>query len=104
MLISRLKALTRIILETDTGSLYQLTVMEPEISVVQLSCYDPACRIDPPQTCQVLGAEVGKKIAPGIEQYRRLVVRCSDVDYVFGPIVGATVCGAGWTYDLWGQQ
>lgn len=103
MLISKLKALTRLILETDTGVLYQLTVTEPEHNVGLLTCHEPSCRIREPVACKVLGAEVGHKIEPSIQQNRRLVIRAGDTDYIFGPIVSVLVEGADWHYDLWGQ-
>jgi hypothetical protein len=104
MLISKLKSLAKVILETDTGVLYQLVVVDPEHSLVQISCGDPACRLDPPRVCKVLGAEVGHTIEPTIQKDRRLVIRFADVDFVLGPIVSAFVEGAGWHYDPWGQQ
>lgn len=103
MLFSRLKALTKVILETDVGSLYQLVVTEPEHSIVELSCGDPACKVNS-QRCRVLGSEVGHTIEPTLQKGRRLVLRFADVDALIGPIVSAYVEGAGWHYDLWGQQ
>lgn len=104
MLISKLKALTKVILETDIGVLYQLTVTEPEHNLVEIFCGDPVCRIEPPRRCKVLGSEVGHAIDPLILPGRRLVCRFADVDAVFGPMVSCYIEGAGWNYDLWGQK
>lgn len=104
MLISKLKALTKIILETDTGLLYQLVVIEPEHGIVTIWGGDPAARIEPPRTCKVRGSEVGHTIEPAILQGRRIVFQFADVAALIGPVVSCVIEGAGWHYDLWGRQ
>ena len=87
-----------ILLETDTR-LYELTVVNPTLSLVEISSTDPALhQATVGQLLSSVGPSGGRDwwIGKGLA----MRIRFRNGIYTSGPVASARVVGRGWHYDV----
>lgn len=101
--ISRLKPGTKVLVESDKGSLYSFRVINSFLKHLELISTDAAFKTSRPQMCNFAEswAEIhGGIVVPNwIVRGYYMIFRTRTIDIVSGPVKSALLEGPGWSYE-----
>lgn len=102
--VSKLKPDTRLIIETSTGTMYTVSLVDEFTGLIQFYSTDPRFRTRPPVHCYFVASWMdreGKLSVPDwIVKLGRMQFRFRDGHVLTAPVIGATVEGNGWHYEV----
>ena len=101
--VSRLKPNTRIVIESNVGTLYTLTVKKPTDRLVEVYSTDPVFKRFPPKLgvySESWSAKNGGIVIPDwIVKNGRMLIRFADANFLSEPVATALLEGDGWKYE-----
>ena len=103
-IVSRLKLDTRIVIESNVGTLYTLTVKNPSERFVEVYATDPVFKRYPPKLGIYLeswSTKLGGIVIPDwIVKDGRMLIRFRDANFLSEPVATVLLEGNGWKYEV----
>jgi len=104
--LTRLKPGTKALIESTNGTLYTLTVLDPDQRLIEVYSVDPVFFPHPPKRAQFVGSQTHRAGDPAGEVFpscvvkgARMLFKFADANFLSEPVTTARLEGTGWFYE-----